>query len=290
MKLARITPFGLAEIRRIVGETRTLPTTDLVTEHWWSEHESGIAIKSLLDVAATWSPPSAEQDAHHAEQVHRSLKFPRRVAADRMIWPWLAAIPMREYTLARWKGPKPWNVERVDSGIDKNTLGRLWWSAEIARVDRPREVCGALRLPPTDDPYFFLKELFSTADLQQGITYRHELTDRTKLVALLAFLRHNPMTTLEQRDVIRDARLLFSTVLLDALDADSPVGGYAVDPDRCTAALRLLERNLTSATTQQPDQSGEGSGGATPAGAREKSPGFISRLFGRKPRPKGTNR
>jgi hypothetical protein len=91
----------------------------------------------------------------------------------------------------------------------------------------------------------FVKTLFSNADLHQSLTYRREFTDRTKLVAMLAFVHHHPMSTAAQRDFIRDAGLLFSTVLLDAYETDLPAPGYAVDPTACGEALELLERTLS---------------------------------------------
>ena len=243
MKLHRMTPFGLKQLLRLVRETKTLPPPEQIDPAWMEEHPAKIEVGHVAALTETWLEPTAAQDAHHSKELHRALQqLPRRIANDRLVWPWMAAVLCRNYTLRRWcpKG-EPLNARRVEGQPPPNAIGRLWWSGEIARVDRPREVCAAVGMPPTDDPYVFVGRLFENSDLQQGLTFRINLTDRTKLVAMLAYLYHRPMTTADQRDFIRDVSLLFSTVLIDALEADLP-SGYAVDPQGCRAALEMLRR------------------------------------------------
>ncbi len=256
MKLHRMTPFGLKQLLRLVRETKTLPPPEQLDPAWMEEHPAKIEVGRVAELTETWHEPTAAQDAQHSKELHRALQqLPRRVANDRLVWPWMAAVLCRTYTLRRWcpKG-EPLNARRVEGQPPPNAIGRLWWSGEIARVDRPREVCEAVGMPATDDPYVFVDRLFENSDLQQGLTFRVNLTDRTKLVAMLAYLFHKPMTTAEQRDFIRDVSLLFSTVLVDALETDLPTS-YAVHSYGCKAALDLIRRVLEDSkpTTSKPN-------------------------------------
>lgn len=288
MKLARMTPFGLTELLRIVRETGALPASEAIDPNWHEEHPAGIAVDGMVTRIAEWDRADNTTDGAHAEGIHRVLRLPRRVAADRMVWPWLSGILFAPYTTMRWcpEGAKL-NPRRIDRVVGANALGRLWWTAEITKVDRPEDVCRAVGLPPTDDPYIFTRLLFANSDLQQGITFRLDLTDRTKLVAMLAYLSHKPLPTAAQREFLRDVGLLFSTVVVEAYESSSAEAPYAVDPDSCREVLELLRRVVDGPGTPvavAKEQSTE----AIPAQSTPRR-GLLARLFGKNDKSGGPN-
>lgn len=272
-RLRRLTIYGLGEVRAYVRAHGALPPADAMDEHWAEDHPLDLDVSRALECIAGWQGLAEFDDAAQAAELHRTLRLPRRVAADRMVWPWLAVGPGREYALGKYSSEDGrLNPDRVDSNIVKNAIGRLWWSADMARVDRPHEVCSALGLPPSEDPYRFLQMLFSVPTAHQELTYRNELTDRTKLVALLAFIHHERLRATEIAQLAHDASLLFSTILLDALETDLGESPYAVDPRGCAEALELLRRNLPGARAEEPRQ-------ASTTGPRRR--GLLDRLLGR---------
>lgn len=281
MKLARMTPFGLTELLRIVRETGALPGSEAIDPNWHEEHPASIAVDGLVARIAEWDTADNTTDGMHAEGIHRVLRLPRRVAADRMVWPWLSGILFARYTAMRWcpEGARL-NQRRVGRDVGLNSLGRLWWTAEITKIDRPEDVCQAVGLPPTRDPYVLTHLLLANSDLQQGIISRRDLTDRTKLVAMLAYLSHKPLPTAAQREFLRDVGLLFSTVVVEAYESSSAEAPYAVDPDSCREVLELLRRVVDEPGTPEAvakEQAVE----AIPAQSSPRR-GLLARLFGKK--------
>jgi len=279
MKLHRMTTFGLAELRRVVRETGALPEPGVVSEYWTEVHPADIDVTPVAACVEAWKSGPLD-DARHAADLHRCLRLPRRVAADRMVWPWLSAIAFPGYTARRWPAEDvPFNVRRIDRDIPQNAFGRLWWSAEIVRVDRPDQVAASIDLEGRADPYFLLRHLFAQGHIHQELTYRNEFTDRTKLVAILALIHHARVNAAELRELLRDANLLLSTVLLDVHEADAGTGPYAVDPAACREALELLSRTLGGRPDPTPAGTAASAGSASTPPARRG--GLWRRMFGK---------
>lgn len=243
MRLMRITPFGLGEVRQYASAHGALPPRELVTEYWSELHPIDIDVSAIASRVPTWLSGPSLDDAEQAIDLHQTLILPRRVAADRMVWPWLASLAFPEYTARRYSGARI-NRDRFGTDLNKNAIGRLWWGAELSRVDRPREVCEAVEMGSFDDPYAFSRFLFQNPTVHQELTYRTELTDRTKLIALLAFIHRRKPPLMALRSIARDASLLFSTVLLDACEISDATNPYCVDPAACAEALKLLHASI----------------------------------------------
>ena len=68
-----------------------------------------------------------------APRLHAALRIPRRIAADRGMWTWLALL-CHNYIEARFRKKKkrvhPW---RYRGEWHRNGISRLWWGAEMTR-------------------------------------------------------------------------------------------------------------------------------------------------------------
>jgi len=73
-----------------------------------------------------------EVDAWLAPRLHCALPIPRRVAADRYVWMWLA-LECEEYIRFRFTGKKGIRAWRINGELLRNGISRLWWGAEMCR-------------------------------------------------------------------------------------------------------------------------------------------------------------
>ncbi len=85
-------------------------------------------------------------DAQLLEPLHQALPLTRREAADPRVWQWLCVTSFPDLVWRRWAGEVPPPEMLKDSllpkyhprflarpslnGISRNTLARLWWTAE----------------------------------------------------------------------------------------------------------------------------------------------------------------
>ena len=85
-------------------------------------------------------------DAELVEPVHRALPLSRREAADPRVWQWLCITQFQDLVWRRWAGETPapealrealkarmyprFLCKPTLNGISRNTLARLWWTAE----------------------------------------------------------------------------------------------------------------------------------------------------------------
>lgn len=78
-------------------------------------------------------------DARAAIDLHRTLGLTRRDAADPGIWRYLTVVHRPDFIRHRWENSS-WATMRsrfwsMGTRPDSNTLARLWWIAELTRVD-----------------------------------------------------------------------------------------------------------------------------------------------------------
>lgn len=79
----------------------------------------------------------AELDAWLAPRLHYCLRIPRRLAADKGFWAYVALSAGRRYIDHRWRQYNP----RIEKNVVwrytgdhlRNGLSRLWWAAEMVR-------------------------------------------------------------------------------------------------------------------------------------------------------------
>ena len=80
-----------------------------------------------------WSDNNA-CDGWFAPRVHSILRLPRRIAADKGVWFWLATTAFKPYVEWRFERAKPdapwW---RYNGELLRNAVSRLWWGAEMVR-------------------------------------------------------------------------------------------------------------------------------------------------------------
>lgn len=91
---------------------------------------------------------AGQLDAWLAPRVHNVVRVPRRIAADRRFWAWVAIEFGRDYVRHRWPGAGPTGITqfRFTGTHLRNGISRLWWCAELSRNGRDYEpVALALR-------------------------------------------------------------------------------------------------------------------------------------------------
>lgn len=92
------------------------------------------AIDDLLPAVPRYSP---ELDAALAPVLHARLSLSRREAADPGVWRYLAVVARPDVIRHRWE-TRSWATMQSRFWMpgtrpDSNTLGRLWWIAEMSR-------------------------------------------------------------------------------------------------------------------------------------------------------------
>lgn len=90
-------------------------------------------------------------DAWLAPRVHNVVRVPRRIAADRRFWAWIATEFGRSYVRQRFgDGGGPVKPFRFTGAHLRNGVSRLWWAAEMTRNGRDyspvAQVLGAVRI------------------------------------------------------------------------------------------------------------------------------------------------
>lgn len=101
------------------------------------------ALADLLDFVASDSKwrvgelsdeQKNELDAWLAPRIHATVRLPRRIAADRRLWTWLAVNHGNPYIRLRWgSSAEPASAWRYTGEVLRNALARLWWGAEMGR-------------------------------------------------------------------------------------------------------------------------------------------------------------
>ena len=86
---------------------------------------------AFCNVQDQWSDQRPVSDGWLAPRVHFALRITRSQASDPELWHWLAAVVWPDYVDWRWKSSVAEN--RWRGPIHKQSLARLWWSAEIFR-------------------------------------------------------------------------------------------------------------------------------------------------------------
>lgn len=249
MRLAKLTPVGLQEVLRRVAEDGAPIAPDDLPPEALELVEPTIDLARVARRVQDWDG-DAWSDARNAVELHQHLRLPRRVAADKHVWPWLAVCAFGTYTWRRFPRDDRgrFNLDRVRTDVTKNAIARLWWSAEQTRIRNPGPVCRALGLADSDDPYVFTRRLFRVLKVHQALTYRAGLMTRPFVAAFLSLVERMETDELPRRDVddlAWESNLLFSSVVLDAYDAfgdaDHP---DAVSPDSCVALRDFLQEAL----------------------------------------------
>ena len=78
---------------------------------------------------------NATMDQWLAPRLHAALRIPRRLAADRGFWAWLAIDHFADFVHLRWRPSDgaPTSAWRFTGEVLRNGVARLWWGAEMVR-------------------------------------------------------------------------------------------------------------------------------------------------------------
>lgn len=68
-----------------------------------------------------------------APRIHGAVRISRRLAGDMGFWSWLIVEVGRPYTWRRWAEKNRPTMYRYTGDFKRNSLGRLWWFAEMSR-------------------------------------------------------------------------------------------------------------------------------------------------------------
>lgn len=91
-------------------------------------------VGELLEQAIKQELDEGELDSWLAHRLHFAIRVPRRIAADRWFWAWLALTVGPSFVRHRFKDKQGEVTEwRYTGVLTRNALSRLWWGAEMVR-------------------------------------------------------------------------------------------------------------------------------------------------------------
>jgi hypothetical protein len=98
-------------------------------------HFDGSLVDRLVEHVKTQEWSISDADSWLAPRLHCVLRFPRRVAADRGVWFWLAATRLQPYVEWRFRESRAEKNKwwRYQGDLLRNGVSRLWWGAEMLR-------------------------------------------------------------------------------------------------------------------------------------------------------------
>jgi hypothetical protein len=143
MKLRGLGPTGRRLVTRELADGRLLRHAESDYVDHLVEVDATLELEAL-DIAvdrvlATTTAQHGSADAPAAVAVHQSLPLSRREAVDPAIWRFLTVVHRPDFVRHRWEF-QSWPTMRdrfwrVGTRHDSNTFARLWWIAELTRLD-----------------------------------------------------------------------------------------------------------------------------------------------------------
>ncbi|NVB39845.1 hypothetical protein G6O69_18525 [Pseudenhygromyxa sp. WMMC2535] len=204
--LHRLGPTG----RRLVTPELAKGELDTHPREVWAPHcdllerdhpldELGEAIARLQ---AEIPAHSTELDARAAPLIHQALPLSRREAADTGIWRFLAVVVHPAFIRHRYEF-QSWTTMRARfwrAGLrhDSNTFSRLWWIAELTRLE---------------DDYSLTKRAFASQSLAIQVFIRSFAHYRPAAAACIDALEEQPTAIIER--VLPRFHANLSTVALE---------------------------------------------------------------------------
>ena len=138
-------------------------------------------------------PNLAERETANAIAVYTWLEqLTPAQAADGQLWTSLCHMEFPVYCKSRWTiSPSSvrshWFVEGIGlAGLRRNAIARLWWAAYLTLQPSRDSELAFLR---QDEPWTFLKVMFSNQDVYQGLMERSFGSDYTVRICVLEVLR-----------------------------------------------------------------------------------------------------
>src|SRR5947209_9999402 len=131
-------------VRRLVtedfrkGDPATVDATEFIVDLELGRSIDLAPLRAVVGEAMKKWPQfdSSKSDQWLAPRVHATLRLTRREAADKRIWAYLTLVEFPQYVRWRWEkenSEKPITLDRYLGEDSKNSLARLWWTAELTR-------------------------------------------------------------------------------------------------------------------------------------------------------------
>ncbi|MCI0700250.1 MAG: DUF6339 family protein [Planctomycetia bacterium] len=203
------------EFRR--GDPETVDATGHVEELEWGRDIDLAPLRAVIEEAMRRCK-SQDSDAWLGPRVHATLRLTRREASDKRVWEYLNVVEFPEYVRWRWfqeakETPVP--LDRFLGPDNKNSLGRLWWTAELTRNGSDyTPAVAALK--------------FSQFFLWQGLNFSHHRAAALAAVAFLTAFGKDGATNPQTQAMAKAVNVALRTICLDALAPNSPTDAEVV--------------------------------------------------------------
>ena len=199
----------------------------------------GLGVSSDLDaleaaigsVIERYPLNDTRMDGALALPIHSLLRIDRATAADMGLWVWLATTRFPAFTAHRWFNGKEQKTPADRFGVNRvrNGLSRLWWAAELTRVDDDYSLTEEFfALPGAQDLY---EALFGRAFLDSAISPR-------ALITTLGYRREKVI-----RETCKQLNVTLATTLLEDLQEDELV-------ELCTQLADAVEQRLAAGKSE----------------------------------------
>lgn len=184
---------------------------------------------------------NAETDVENAIRLYEYFKpLNETQASDPRFWTYLSHVTFRSYVMKRWgikekyedvvKDPilrqkainsiiDHWFISGNDRALRRHALARLWWAAHMTIRPWESEPEYFSQIV-NEDPYAYLKVLFSAEDVFQSILERKTYRDKRVFITLLEFLRKHPDVIGSRelfRELMKEMNLISSTKRLSVM-------------------------------------------------------------------------
>ncbi|RMG97525.1 MAG: hypothetical protein D6705_08570 [Deltaproteobacteria bacterium] len=214
LRLARLVPEARAFVLtpEFVRGERAYDPDELA--QWCDDADEDVDLEpfvaSVEEVLASAEPGTAKVDALAAPKIHRALPISRRTAADPGIWRFLAVGVAPGLVRHRWPVRTLATTRRrfwaPGMRHDSNTIGRLWWIAELTR---------------NGDDYGLTRSVLESSNLATLLFVRRIGHHRPIVAGFVRFFARADAPAVEP--LVARFSAVASTCALDALDADTVV-------------------------------------------------------------------
>ncbi len=160
-----------------------------------------------------------QSDAWLGPRVHAAVRLTRREAADKRIWEYLTVVEFPHYV--RWRCGQEESDQPIPKvrfcGLDqKNSLARLWWTAELTRNGSDyTHTALAFRIPDFSDRW-------------QGLNLMHHRAAALGVTEFLSEFGSNGVTTAQNKAISKALNLALRTMSLDDLVTNPATDAEAI--------------------------------------------------------------
>lgn len=206
-----------------------------------AKYDEDNTIDAILTTEGKIPTLNSDSDTENAIRLYEYYKpLNETQASDSRFWTYLAHVTFRSYVMSRWpfkysyeetiKDPilkqtainsvvDHWFISGNDRALRRHALARLWWAAHmtVRPWEKDPDYFSSI---VNEDPYAYLKVLFSAEDIFQSILERKTYRDKRVFITLLEFLRKNPKVIKSRslfRGLMKELNLVCSVKKLSAM-------------------------------------------------------------------------